>query len=68
MFFDALPLKTAGGYGSSDGLKIDRAANPGANGLGRVLVILPSGKHLGTLPTGVPTANCGWATTAAGAT
>jgi 2-polyprenyl-3-methyl-5-hydroxy-6-metoxy-1,4-benzoquinol methylase len=27
---------------------------------GGVLVISPQGKHLGTLATGVPTANCGW--------
>ena len=25
-----------------------------------MLVISPSGKHLGTLATGVSTANCGW--------
>jgi gluconolactonase len=60
VFFDALPLKTAGGKGSCDGLKIDRAGNLWATGPGGVLVISPSGKHLGTLATGVPTANCGW--------
>jgi len=60
VFFDALPLKTAGGKGSCDGLKIDRAGNLWATGPGGVLVISPTGKHLGTLATGVPTANCGW--------
>lgn len=60
VFFDALPLKTAGGKGSCDGLKIDRAGNLWATGPGGVLVISPMGKHLGTLATGVPTANCGW--------
>ena len=60
VFFDALALKTAGGKGSCDGLKIDRAGNLWATGPGGVLVISPSGKHLGTLATGVSTANCGW--------
>ena len=60
LFFDALPLKTAGGSGSCDGLKIDRSGNLWATGPGGVLVISPQGKHLGTLATGVPTANCGW--------
>jgi gluconolactonase len=60
VFFDALPLKTAGGKGSCDGLKVDRAGNLWATGPGGVLVISPLGKHLGTLATGVPTANCGW--------
>lgn len=60
VFFDALPLKTAGSKGSCDGLKIDRAGNLWATGPGGVLVISPSGKHLGTLATGVSTANCGW--------
>ncbi|MSU53490.1 MAG: gluconolactonase [Opitutia bacterium] len=60
VFFDALALKTAGGKGSCDGLKIDRAGNLWATGPGGVLVISPTGKHLGTLATGVPTANCGW--------
>jgi gluconolactonase len=60
VFFDALPLKTAGGKGTCDGLKIDRAGNLWATGPGGVLVISPAGKHLGTLATGVPTANCGW--------
>lgn len=60
VFFDALPLKTAGGKGSCDGLKVDRAGNLWATGPGGVLVISSAGKHLGTLATGVPTANCGW--------
>lgn len=60
VFFDALPLKNAGGKGSCDGLKVDRAGNLWATGPGGVLVISSAGKHLGTLATGVPTANCGW--------
>jgi len=60
VFFDALPLETAGGKGSCDGLKVDRAGNLWATGPGGVLVISSAGKHLGTLATGVPTANCGW--------
>jgi gluconolactonase len=31
-----------------------------ATGPGGVLVFDADGKHLGTLATGVPTANCGW--------
>ena len=46
--------------GGPDGLKVDRAGNLFATGPGGVLVLAPQGKHLGTLLTGVPTANCGW--------
>ncbi len=60
LFFDALPLKNAGVKGTCDGLKIDRAGNLWATGPGGVLVITPTGKHIGTLATGVPTANCCW--------
>lgn len=60
VFFDAQPLRDAGGKGLCDGLKVDRAGNLWATGPGGVLVISPTGKHLGTLATGVPTANCGW--------
>jgi len=46
--------------GLPDGLKVDRSGNLFATGPGGVLVFTPGGKHLGTIATGVPTANCGW--------
>lgn len=60
MFFDAQPLKVAGGKGLCDGLKVDRAGNLWASGPGGILVISPVGKLLGRLATGVPAANCAW--------
>lgn len=46
--------------GLPDGLKIDKDGNLWATGPSGVVVLSPEGKHLGTLATGVPTANCGW--------
>jgi len=46
--------------GLPDGMKVDKDGNVFATGPGGVLVFSPDGKHLGTLATGVPTANCGW--------
>jgi len=46
--------------GLPDGLKVDREGNLFATGPGGVLVISPEGKHLGTINTGLPTANCAW--------
>ena len=37
-----------------------RGKKPAAVGPGGVLVFDPDGSHLGTLNTGVATANCGW--------
>ena len=59
VFFDATPL-TAGRKGLPDGLKVDQAGNLFATGPGGVLVISPDGRHLGTINTGEPTANCAW--------
>ena len=58
VLFDAMALVTAGKKGVPDGLKVDRAGNLFATGPGGVLVISPAGKHLGTIETGQPTANC----------
>lgn len=58
VFFDTAPLVAKGGRGSPDGLKVDTAGNLWATGPGGVLIIDPSGKHLGTIHTGQPTANC----------
>jgi gluconolactonase len=46
--------------GLPDGLKIDVKGNLWATGPGGVWVIAPDGTHLGTLSTGVPTANVAW--------
>src|SRR5947209_10123558 len=44
--------------GLPDGMKVDKAGNLFATGPGGVLVFAPDGTHLGTIATGVPTANC----------
>jgi gluconolactonase len=46
--------------GLPDGLKVDKAGNVFATGPGGVHVFAPDGTLLGTLNTGVPTANVGW--------
>ena len=46
--------------GLPDGLKVDTKGNLWATGPGGVFVIAPDGTHLGTLSTGVPTANVAW--------
>lgn len=46
--------------GLPDGLKVDRNGILFATGPGGVLILSPEGKHLGTIDTGEPTANCGW--------
>jgi gluconolactonase len=57
VFFDTLPLRK-NGPGAPDGLKVDRDGNVFTTGPGGVLVLSPEAKHLGTIVTGVPTANC----------
>ena len=59
VFFNAAGLME-GRKGVPDGLKVDRQGNLFATGPGGVLVISPEGKHLGTINTGEPTANCAW--------
>ena len=58
MLFDATPLVRRGLRGLPDGLKVDRRGNLFATGPGGVLVLAPDGRHLGTIATGQPTANC----------
>jgi gluconolactonase len=58
VFFDATAAVKAGKKGLPDGLKIDVAGNLFATGPGGVYVLSPAGKHLGTIVTGEPTANC----------
>lgn len=59
-FFNAKPLLAPERKGVPDGMKVDAKGNLFATGPGGVLVISPEGKHLGTINTGEPTANCGW--------
>jgi gluconolactonase len=58
VFFDGTPLAKQGKPGLPDGMKVDRAGNLFATGPGGVLILSPQGKHLGTIVTGQPTANC----------
>lgn len=44
--------------GLPDGMKVDQKGNLFAAGPGGILVFTPEGKHLGTIATGVATANC----------
>ena len=57
ILFDATPLKKDG-PGGPDGLKVDKNGTLFATGPGGVMVLTPKGEHLGTIHTGVPTANC----------
>jgi len=58
VFFDATALRARGRTGGMDGMKVDARGNLWATGPGGLLIISPAGKHLGTLMTGRPTANC----------
>ena len=58
VFFDASELVRQGRRGVPDGMRVDQRGNLFAAGPGGILVIDPSGKHLGTIQTGQPTANC----------
>jgi gluconolactonase len=60
IFFDSTKWIGAKRPGLPDGMKVDRDGNLFATGPGGVLVFAPDGTHLGTIATGVPTANCGW--------
>ncbi len=58
VFFDATKWVGEKMPGLPDGMKVDQAGNLFAAGPGGILVFTPEGKHLGTIATGVPTANC----------
>ena len=60
VFFDTTQLVKDKKPGLPDGMKVDQAGNVFATGPGGVFVFDKTGKHLGTLATGVPTANCGF--------
>ncbi|MEO6005890.1 MAG: SMP-30/gluconolactonase/LRE family protein [Opitutus sp.] len=60
MFLDARPLSKKDAPGSCDGMKVDREGNVWTSGPGGILIVSPTGKLIGRLNTGVPTANCAW--------
>ena len=60
VFFDATALAAKKAPGLPDGMKFDVYGNLWATGPGGVMILSPQGKHLGTLATNVPTANCAW--------
>src|SRR5260370_36397862 len=57
VFFDMTPWMKTKGPGLPDGIKVDRAGNLWSTGPGGVHVFTAKGEHLGSLITGVPTAN-----------
>jgi gluconolactonase len=59
VFFDARKL-FGKKPGIPDGMKVDHHGNLFATGPGGVQILDPDGTHLGTVETGVPTANCAW--------
>jgi gluconolactonase len=58
VLFDATPLVRRGLPGLPDGLRVAADGTLFATGPGGVLVLTPAGRHLGTIVTGQPTANC----------
>jgi gluconolactonase len=60
VFFDATPWVSSTKPGLPDGLKVDRDGHLFATGPGGIYVFAPDGTHLGSIETGVPTANLTW--------
>lgn len=58
VLFDATPLVRQGRKGLPDGMRVDGRGNLFASGPGGILIITPQGRHIGTIMTGQPTANC----------
>jgi len=59
VFFDATAW-TKTKPGAPDGMKVDKAGNLYGAGPGGLHVFAPDGTHLGSIETGVATANCAW--------
>lgn len=63
VFFDSTAAAKEGkekNPGLPDGMKVSQDGTIWATGPGGVYIFTPDGKHLGTLATGVATANCNW--------
>ncbi|MBK7427892.1 MAG: SMP-30/gluconolactonase/LRE family protein [Saprospiraceae bacterium] len=58
LLLDVTDKVKSGLPGLPDGLKVHPSGNIFATGPGGILVIASDGKHLGTIDTGQPTANC----------
>jgi gluconolactonase len=58
VLFDAGDLARAKLPGVPDGIEVDEHGNLFTGGPGGILVLSPDGRHLGTIATGQPTANC----------
>jgi gluconolactonase len=58
VFFDATDWVREGRRGLPDGMAVDVRGNLFATGPGGVIIFSPDGRHLGTIETGQPTANC----------
>ena len=59
-FFDAKPVIAQGRWGTCDGLKVDAQGNVWASGPGGLLVINPTGKHIGSILIDKAVSNCCW--------
>jgi gluconolactonase len=60
VFFDSTDWVKEKKKGLPDGMKVDKDGNLFATGPGGLHVLAPDGTLLGTLATGVATANCNW--------
>jgi gluconolactonase len=58
LFFDAMPLREAGGRGLPDGMCLDTEGRLYATGPGGVLVLTPEAELIGVIETGTAIANC----------
>jgi gluconolactonase len=60
VFADSTALVGEAHPGLPDGMKVDTKGNIWATGPGGVFIFTPAGEQLGTIVTGVPTANLAW--------
>jgi gluconolactonase len=60
VFADATSSVGANQPGLPDGMKVDTAGNIWTTAPGGIWIFTPAGEHLGTIATGVPTANLAW--------
>jgi len=60
VFADSTALVGEAHPGLPDGMKVDTKGNIWATGPGGIFIFTPTGEQLGTIVTGVPTANLAW--------